>query len=69
MGERQLVFPQGNEEICREEVVESQGAVSESRQIDLQKERRVRTLSVTACGQTGHQAGDKERDLMGQVIR
>lgn len=41
MGQRQLVFPQGKEEICKEEVVESQGAVAEGRQNDLQKERPI----------------------------
>lgn len=41
MGQRPLVFPQDKEEICKEEVVESQGPVAEGRQIDLQKERPV----------------------------
>lgn len=35
MGQRQLELPQGKEEICKEEVVESQSEVAESRPIDL----------------------------------
>lgn len=51
MDQRQLVFPQGKEEICKEEVVESQGAVAEGRQIDLQKERPMGILCVgLPCG-------------------
>lgn len=51
MDQRQLVFPQGKEEICKEEVVESQGAVAEGRQIDLQKERPIGILCVgLPCG-------------------
>lgn len=54
MGQRRLVFPQGKEEICKEEVVESLGAVAESRQIDLENEG-----GVTG----GHQGTDGERAL------
>lgn len=39
-----LVFPQGKEEICKEEVVESQGAAAESHQTDLQIERQLGTV-------------------------
>lgn len=42
-GHWQLVFPQGKEEICKEEVIESEGAVAKSRQTDLQKERPMGT--------------------------
>lgn len=46
-----MEFPQGKEEICKQEVVESQGEVAESRQIDLQKQRPVGTVRVwLPCG-------------------
>lgn len=53
MGPRRLVFPQGKEEICKEEVVESPGAVAESRQVDLQKEDGGNSVSVTAMWPRG----------------
>ncbi|XP_006896674.1 PREDICTED: uncharacterized protein LOC102860029 [Elephantulus edwardii] len=40
VGKRQLLFLQGKEEICKEEVVESESAVAERRQIDPQTERQ-----------------------------
>lgn len=43
---RPLVFPQGKEEICKEEVVELRGAVTKSRRTDLQQERPRDTMVV-----------------------
>lgn len=63
MGQRQLEFPQGKEEICKEEAVESQGKVAESRQTDLQKTEASRNcVNMTAMwpGPEG-EAGNRER--------
>lgn len=66
--QRPLVFPQGQEEICKEEVVESEGTVAESRHIDLQRDQGTPCECDCQVAWTGGDAGDRERAWIGQFM-
>lgn len=69
LGQGQLEFPQGKEEICKEEVVESQGEVPESRQIDRQKQRLMELCECDChVAWTGGKAGGRQRAPEVQVL-
>ena len=62
-----MVFPQDKEEICKEEVVESEGAVAERRQVDPQKSPW-EVECVTARGLTWR-GGEQLRGASVPVVR